>query len=507
MSKLWLYLATFCSLSVVSFASPPSGFWQIEVHAQAANAFRSSHFADSIADRYGSNWQALRIPLANGLAYEQTPGMLLLKLGIAQDSTWEIRTSLPIRRDLEAWHQDPTALNLFYNTNEVDINMPIEAVAWWHSEHQTWTIGRQKLEFGPSARSILLGSAPPFHDLLRWEIHTGVFRFDWIASSLNPHLTGTPSQVGAITPIGSEAWQQANLTISNQRKRTYTEPYKNLFVHRLGGQWNWGWLSLTEQALIAGKSPAFRDFNPWMIWHDNYGDGYTKSSLMLETGFHPINGATVYGQINFEDIASPVGETVGETAPTTLGALAGWHQVFLEDTLWKIDARLDAIYTDPAYNNHRLPLLKMASRRLYRSNYRAQGADSANTPYFADSYIVDYPLGYFRGPDAIDLWFDASLHNKMEQWRMGLQIAWLRQGSMSLENTWDEAASHSGALSGIEEKEFRIAIDLQKQWNTFGVDALLGWQSMQNTDHILGNDQQNPQWKLAFHYSLSSKGK
>ena len=64
------------------------------------------------------------------------------------------------------------------------------------------------------------------------------------------------------------------------------------------------------------------------------------------------------------------------------------------------DFRLDAVLTDPAAGNERLPLLKYTSRHIYHSNYRDQ-----SSPNYADKFIVDYPLGYRRGPDAKDLWF------------------------------------------------------------------------------------------------------
>jgi len=79
------------------------------------------------------------------------------------------------------------------------------------------------------------------------------------------------------------------------------------------------------------------------------------------------------------------------------------------------------VRTDPLHNNGRLPLLEYSSRRLYRSNYREQ-----DDPDYADMYFVDYPIGYRRGSDALDMWLD--LGWKWGRHSLKMTLAWLQQG-------------------------------------------------------------------------------
>lgn len=493
----------------VSVFARPQASWSLESEIRSATGFRHSEFAVDTADRYGQNWFALRVPLENGYAYENTPGMLTLTLAARQDSTLLFRSVLPIRRDFEAWHKDPAGLNLFYKTNELDINLPKEGWFLWNNSFGFLQMGRFRPDLGPTPNSVIWGNGAPFQDAILWNVNFGMASFDWMAVSLNAGLTGTPDSVGGEGPgpkiwnrvacedgSASETWVQSHCQTPNQRNRVYDAPHKTLFLHRIRWDASWGWFAIIEQALIGGKSPAARDLNPWIIWHDNYGDGYTKSSTSAELGLTPFKGSKFYWQIDFEDISSPEGETKGESAPTTLGALAGWKQEWRNDSLLLLWSRIDAVYTDPTFNNHRLPLLKMTSRKLYRSNFREQGqSDSDGNPNFADSYVVDYPLGYRRGADALDLWLNMGWEWKPMHWGGDLEIAWLRQGDKEQWTPWDNAAKETSNLSGVVEEEKRVWVNSwwkpypQLQW-TVG----LGIRRLENENHTLSESRWDIGW-------------
>lgn len=101
-------------------------------------------------------------------------------------------------------------------------------------------------------------------------------------------------------------------------------------------------------------------------------------------------------------------------------------------------------------NNSRLPLLKYTSRRNYRSNYREQG-DS----HYADAYFVDYPIGYRRGADALDMWLDFGW--AFNDHSLLVTLAWLRQGDKEMYTDYNEAYSGSDASpSGVEEAQYLI---------------------------------------------------
>jgi hypothetical protein len=304
-----------------------------------------------------------------------------------------------------------------------------------------------------SKNDIFLGGLP-YHDGIHWNLSIGIFRYDFMLSSLNAWLFGDVMnhETGCPESKDSEAYAQKCTVrqVSNQRNRTYTENVKNMVFHRFGVETKKFWIYLVEQSVIGGKSLEFRSFNPFMYWHDNYATGYTSAATSVEFGYKTSNGAKFYSQINMEDIASPVGEDkkMG-TNRSIINYMVGYYHELEIRNYGKFSWRLDVVKTDPASNNSRLPLLKYTGRRNYRSNYREQGDRD-----YADAYFVDYPIGYRRGGDALDLWFDMNWNGGVHS--ATLTLAWLRQGDKELYTDYDVALKSEDALSGVVEKQFVV---------------------------------------------------
>ncbi|MFA6342845.1 MAG: hypothetical protein WCX75_08305 [Fibrobacteraceae bacterium] len=440
-------------------------------------------FAADTADRYGvnANWRGLQIPLETARNYENIDPFFTLYLG-GQYRDLKVWFNCPLRKDLEAWYEDDTHSNTTLEPSHLDINVPTEAYAEWTYGVGVFKIGRFKPDLGPSSNTLVLGGAP-YHDAILWSFHPSIFRYDFFLSSLNAHLHGTPATVGAtVTDTTTEVWQQAHNQVDNQRNRSYTEAYKTLVYHRLGVDLGFAWLYVIEQSVIGGKQVEFRTMNPFMFWHDNYASGYTKANFTFELGLRPITGSSFYWQMGIDDLKSPVGETDENSTRSILSFLVGYQQEIPTEKWGVFTTRLDVVYTDPAYGNERLPLLKYTSRRMYRSNYRDQDDED-----FADMFYVDYPLGYRRGPDAIDLWFD--LDWKRKNHAAKLEFAWLRQGDKELYDDYDEAVQCSSPLSGIVETQY--VVDLVYRWQALERLELHlggGGRLYENLDHEKGED-------------------
>jgi hypothetical protein len=494
---IFRFLVALMVLASVGQANPGASAF-LEFNGGLRGTALPRQFAADTADRYGSNWRALRVPLATGNAYEaNTPAFFTLGLQAWYDSSFEIYARFPLRKDLEAWYQDDLHSTQAFVPSAVDLNVPIESWARWNNPVGFVQLGRFKPDLGPSPNTLVLGGAP-WHDGLWWKFAAGVARFDFVLSSLNPYLMGTPDSVGAEPPEGSEAWQQLYNTVPNQRKRTFTDPSKNLLVHRVGLDFSHGWVAIIEQSLIGGKDLALRDFNPFIAWHNNFGDGYTKASTTFEAGLKPGRTSTFYWQLDLEEIASPVGETSGETNPTTIGMMAGYKQTIPLQAWGTINSRFDVVYTDPVFNNHRVPLQKMTSRRLYRSNYRAQEEQD-----FADVYIVDYPLGYRRGPDAVDLWWNVSYHNVNKNYGADLEMAWLRQGSCEIYDDYDSCKVFDQALSGVVERSLQADLTLWgKPWHQTLLYVGGGARRYRNLENIAGDNGVDGWGRIGVQYTL-----
>ena len=480
LQRFTFFFIPFVMLSFAS-ASETAFFIGAKLSGGLYGAPKASVFASDTVDRYGANWRALQIPLETGRQYEQNiePFFEALVGGTYKD--FSVYIYIPLRKDLEAWYEDDVSANTTVTPDHVDINVPTKAYATWDYGAGFVQIGRFKPDMGPSPNTLALGGTP-YHDAFLWDFHVGFFRYDFFLSSLNAHLHGTPETPGGEVDSTTEVWKQAHNQIDNQRKRQYTEPYKTLAYHRFGVDFDIFWFYFVEQSVIGGKQAELRTISPFMFWHDNYATGYTKANAMFEFGVRPFLGSSIYYQMNIDDVKSPVGETGKDSNRGILSHMLGYHQKIKTQRFGEFDFRLDAVLTDPAAGNERLPLLKYTSRRMYHSNYRSQSG-----PDFADKFVVDYPLGYRRGSDAKDFWFTVDWVYKRHS--VALELAWLRQGDKELTVDYDDALACERILSGIVERQYvadlTYGIDL---WKGFSAKLGGGIRRYKNLDHIQGEN-------------------
>lgn len=446
------------SLASVDEPSKKSGYFQIgtDFNFGFNGGPTDPTFAVDTVEKYGGNWRGLRIPLETARNYEERIEPFFTLSFKAGYKDFHFLLEAPLRKDLEAWYNSELKTNLTYKPSELDINVPINAYAKWYNPVGFVQFGRFNPEgLKVSKNDILIGGLP-YHDGIHWNLNLGIFRYDFLLSSLNAWLFGDDVNLETGCPYdeNSEAYAQKCRTglVSNQRNRIYTENVKNLVFHRIGIETRKFWIYVVEESVIGGKSLEFRSINPFMFWHDNYATGYTSAATSVEFGYKTSNGAKFYSQINMEDIASPVGENkkMG-TNRSIINYMVGYFHELETRNYGKFSWRLDVVKTDPVANNSKLPLLKYTGRRNYRSNYREQGVSD-----YADAYFVDYPIGYRRGSDALDLWFDMNW-----SWNVhtaSLTLAWLRQGNKELYSDYNRALNAENSLSGVVEKQFLVDV-------------------------------------------------
>ncbi|MCL2282951.1 MAG: hypothetical protein FWC26_06500 [Fibromonadales bacterium] len=433
MQKLLLPLIALFSLA--GAAENIGGSVYVKVNAGIWGAPTANVFAADTMENFGKNWRALRIPLETGRYFETLSPFFILGLGANYKDDFVIHAEFPLRRDIEAWYQDSYKRTYTFDPSELDLNVPTEAWGQWNNPAGFVKFGRFKPEIAPTPNSIILGGAP-HHDAVHWKFSAGVARYDFLIVSLNSWLDSNETK----------KQHDVKNAIPNARGRVYTEPSKNLLLHRVGIDGRFGYLAIIEQSLIGGKNLEFRDFSPFAAWHNNFSYGYSKMSTAFEAGLKPIKNSEFYWQAVMEDLQSPVGEKEGDKGYTTLAFLAGYKQKIPLGIYGELESRIDAVRTDPQYNNNKVPLQSMTSRKIYNSNFRAQGK-----PNFADMYIVDYPLGYRRGPDAIDLWWNLKYASASKAFSAELESAYLRQGQCDLYSDHDWCSKQK-ILSGSEEK-------------------------------------------------------
>ena len=482
--------------------------WQtsVEVRANTVSSLPvpDAHLTTTTVDRFGGNWYALRVPAEAAAAWDTLPAMAELDLD-AQRHGLEIHLVLPLRRDLESWMDDPLHGNWITSANDLDINVPYEGWISAQTSLGAFKMGRFRYNFSPTTHGVILAGTPR-HDGLLWSLPLGRVHYGFFASSLNPWLNGTATDTAGnvagsgttnvestTSPHGSETWQQSHEALGDQNGRIYDDPYKTLFMHSLGIQLGPADLTLVEQTLVGGKSPEFRDLNPFIVWHDSYGDGYSRSFFSLDLRVQGGESGFFWGQISTQLIKSPIGENNYDPA-LQAAAAAGWSNQW-HHAGGMLTASVDFATTTPTFDNHLLPLLKMTSRRLYRSNYRNQL--EAN---YADVYEVDYPLSYQRGPDALDLWtrigWDAPLTSGGSHGG-SLEIDVLQQGDASLDTSAATYIKRDWPLSGIVERELRLIFETHRDFEKFWrLQAGFGASIIRNCDHESGNTEFSPLWSL-----------
>lgn len=486
-----LFATAFCAASPAHPQSGENGYFQIGTDFDIGlnGGPTDPDFAVDTADWYGNNWRGLQIPLENARSYEEHLDPFFTLSFRAGYKNFHVLLEAPLRRDLEAWYQDDLHKNFTYNPSELDINVPNIAYAKWYNPVGFVQFGRFAVDdLKVSKNDILVGGAP-YHDGVHWKFTPGIFRYDFLYSSLNAWLYGDVADPATgCPPEGTEAYAQKctppSNQVANQRNRTYTDNVKTFMFHRFGVETRKFWIYVAEQSMIGGKAPEFRSMSPFIYWHDNYATGYTSAATSAEFGYKTSNGARFYTQVNMEDINSPVGEDDDKgTSRSVINYMVGYFQELQTTRYGKFSWRLDVVRTDPVANNSKLPLLKYTSRRNYRSNYREQDDED-----YADAYFVDYPIGYRRGADALDMWLDLG----WERGRHSLELAfaWLRQGDKEMYTDYNEAlAGGEYAPSGVEEAQYLFdGVYRMKVNGWFGFYLGGGMRLYENLAHENGND-------------------
>jgi len=461
MKKYWKLFLTIIALgSNFSLAKDTGASAGIKINAGIWGAPTSNFFAvDTMEKFFGGDWRALRVPLQTARYFETLEPFFALDLGANYKDDFLIHAEFPLRRDLEAWYQDSYKRTYTFKASELDLNVPTKAWAEWNNPAGFVKFGRFKPELAPTPNTLILGGAP-HHDAIHWKFKAGVARYDLLLVSLNAWLTE------------DEKKEQHDVQIPNARGRVYEEPTKNLLLHKVGVEGSFGYISIIEQSLIGGKNLEFRDFSPFIAWHNNFSHGYSKISTAFEAGVRPAKLSEFYWQAVLEDIQSPVGEVKGDKGYTTLAFLTGYKQKIPLGNYGELESRIDAVRTDPHFNNNKVPLQKMTSRKVYSSNFREQ-----NTGVAADMYIVDYPLGYRRGPDAIDLWWNLKYISTDKNFNAELESAYLRQGDCKIYSE-HQMCSERKVLEGVEEKLFLLDFLANYSYSKFlGIYAGAGFQS------------------------------
>ena len=443
--------------------------------------FESFHFG----------WGSSQVDPENGNAWVQIPPVVNTELRYPVSPHSFLYFRLGLRRDFTAWHQDPIGSNLPLSEKEVDLNEP--SLGYFHAENAVFafTLGRFPVHWSPSPDfGLALSSAVPYHNAAEFALKMPHVRYRFLVSSLNSWLEGTPAGDSSSEdyPVGSEQYRQRHYVSDHGagifHNRVYAENIKTLFAHRLEGSLGPAGVGITETQIIGGKVPDLRDAGPFVVFHNDFKDGYTNSALSLDGVLRLPVGFSLVAELYMDDVRYAETEDEGGNTASVLGHLAAIRHAFSARG-WAFSQSLHAIRTNPYLYGHRLPLATMVSRHVLASNNQNEGQNP-----FVDRYVIDYPIGYLRGGDALDFWY------RLEAWhgtrlKLALNAALLAKGEIGLRSPYEGYYSGSQrSPSGIAEREVRLKLTGSNQLpGEISFHWGLGWQQLWGQAHIEGEER------------------
>jgi hypothetical protein len=356
------------------------------------------------------------------------------------------------------------------------------------------------LHWSPSPEfGLALSSAVPYHNGAQFVFKFPRLRYRFLVSSLNPWLEGTPAGGTSSEdyPVGSEEWRQRNYPsiggTGNAHKRVYDARIKTLLAHRLEGWWGPVSLGITETNVVGGKVPDLRDMNPFAVFHNDFRDGYSNNGVSVDALVRLPAGFSLAAEVLMDDLE--YSETEGESATTSvLGYLGALRHSFMARG-WLFNQSLHAVYTNPFLYGFQQPLNTLASRHVLTSNFQDD-----SDPVFVDKYVVDYPIGYLRGGDAMDLWYRI-LAADGGRLSLLLSLGLLAKGEVTLHTPFENYYGlRASAPTGTEEREIRMSFEGEYR-PIEGIGLQLGaeWRSVKDVDHRQGQSRSGYGLSLGLH--------
>jgi hypothetical protein len=173
------------------------------------------------------------------------------------------------------------------------------------------------------------------------------------------------------------------------------ENYKWLLAHRLEFQPTENFeIIFTESIMLQDQAFQLRYLNPMMAFHNYYLDGNADINISLDVSWVVMPGLFLYGQILGDQIAIGINRTdlSSQQYPGAMGYMAGAQYILpLSGTSW-LDFSGEWAMTDPYTYIDRSGINHYVTQR-YVSNI-----------YGGLHILLDRPLGFYLGPDAIMAW-------------------------------------------------------------------------------------------------------
>jgi hypothetical protein len=270
-------------------------------------------------------------------------------------------------------------------------SLPFRGITTFYSSPVEFRLGRDKLSLGPSKwGGLTLNKHVPYYDYIKARFFVPGFSLSCYVINLNPIMTSKESDY--LNTLSEDEYKKLEPN-GPKNGDPYMGRYKNLVLSKATfTPWSWFCISVTQNNLVGGRPLEISDFNPLLVFHNNFDEGTYSVPVSLTATVVPLKGLKAYGEFYFYDAA------LGDESKANVNPLAIGYQLgftLLSDPFFKLGPgrfRLDAefSYIDPWTYGKAYDLRKFTTRFVYVES-------------FVGRNWVDYPLGFYLGPDVIDI--------------------------------------------------------------------------------------------------------
>lgn len=396
------------------------------------------NWVSGIGDNEPDDGRPLRnfIPFYDVLALPK-----LASLGfILQVGPWALHGEAELKKTCSALLQsDVFFWSIPENMDELDIcNTSFNATINYYSPNFEVSFGRSKLHYGPGQYSTLsVSKTMPYFDYVRGRLRYEGFSLYTTVISLNPVISNMESEYLDYLyekNLNPEPNAPFNGKIFKDRLKNYIN------IHFVWRPWPWLSLSFMQTNLVGGRPLDLADFNPFLIIHNNFDEGTYSCPILLAVSIVPFAGLRLSSDFLFYD--APVGDEINDPS-TTPGAIALQGGFTLLSTpfftLGPGRFRLDAeiTYVDPYAYGKYYDLRKFTSRFLFLDH-----------DAFPGRYWLDFPLGFYLGPDCLDIHAVLS-YGQASDWEVSLGWQSTGKGEIDLYGYGDDTEYVSRPSSGL----------------------------------------------------------
>ena len=316
--------------------------------------------------------------------YERTPRFALLEWETSYGPFSTLLT-LPVRKSfLAADTAGPIpGFNLpFDRLMDLDTTFPFRGGVRFATERFGLSFARDRLTVGNGKwSSMTLNAQAPYYDHLRAYYDTGFFRATETVISLNPYLVTKEERTRQDEEKFFHTWDPT----------AFRERVKTVTIHELSFRLGRLTAGIGELIVIGGRSLQLADANPFLVYHNFYGEDWGNVVAFLNLKYGPAAGVTVYTDLAVDDLTAPTEAKDQSAPPPAFGALLGASWRAEPATGAYIETTLEAAYVSPTFAFRDKPLQGPYARIMYLDNTAG-----------GKRVWVDYPLCYYLGNDLID---------------------------------------------------------------------------------------------------------